>query len=84
MIDEYFNAIDSQGKEILCQKLLTFTNNNKNYIIYTDFEFDDNDEMNILASIYHMENKTLVLEPITSEEEWDLIDQKWEEYNNEQ
>lgn len=82
MNDDYFNAMSNDGKEVLCQKLLTFTANNKNYIIYTDFEFDSDDNMNILASIYHIENDTLILEPIQTKEEWDLIDQKWEEYNN--
>lgn len=83
MNDDYFNAVNNEGEEVLCQKLLTFNANNKNFIIYTDFEFDSDDNMNILASIYHMENDNLVLEPITNKEEWALIDQKWEEYNNE-
>lgn len=64
------------GKEINCEIVLTFTDNNNgiNYIIYTDGTKDSNNELEVYASRYILENNNLVLKEIENDYEWDLID----------
>lgn len=64
------------GKEITCNILFTFSdqNNNKNYIVYTDGTKDLKGELEIYASRYVIENNNYVLEDIENDYEWDLID----------
>lgn len=82
MKEEYFEITNESGEKVLCQMLYAFENNNENYIIYTDFEVDSNSELNVLSSKYKIENGNLILEPIKSQEEWDLIDKVWKEHQN--
>ncbi len=68
-------AVD--GKEVVCYILLTFNNptNNKNYIVYTDGSKDENGQMEILASVYQIEDGNIKLEEITTDYEWDMVDE---------
>ena len=70
-----FKVIDS-GKEIQCEILLTFRdeNNNINYIVYTDGTKDVNNELEIYASRYSKRGDDFILEAIENESEWNLID----------
>lgn len=70
-----FKVIDN-GKEISCEIVLTFRdqNNDINYIVYTDGTKDDNNELEIYASRYILDNNNLILKEIENDYEWDLID----------
>lgn len=70
-----FKIIDN-GKEINCEIVLTFRddNNNINYIVYTDGTKDINNELEVYASRYILENNNFVLKEIENDYEWDLID----------
>lgn len=68
--------IIEDGKEIICDIVLTFRdeNNNINYIVYTDGTKDENGELEIYASRYKLVDDSYVLEGIKNDYEWDLID----------
>lgn len=71
----YFKVIED-GKEIKCDVVLTFRddNNGVNYIIYTDGTKDENEELEIYASRYIIDNNCYLLKAIENEYEWNLID----------
>lgn len=73
MNEKYF-TITKDSKENKYNVLFTFNKNNINYIIYT------NNEEEILASRYKLENNNLILEPIETTQEWDMIDKELNEY----
>ena len=56
--------------------ILTFTNdfNNKDYIIYTDNKYDDNNKLRIFAAIYNPDTLEFIGSP-SSKEEWDEINE---------
>ena len=64
------------GKEISCNVILTFRddNNDINYIIYTDGTKDETGELEIYASRYIIDNNYYLLKEIENDYEWDLID----------
>ena len=70
-----FKVIED-GKEIICDILLTFRdeNNDINYIVYTDGTKDDAGDLEIYASRYVIKNNDFYLEEIKNESEWNLID----------
>ena len=70
-----FKIIDD-GKEIVCDIVLTFRddNNDINYIIYTDGTKDEDCELEIYASRYKRVEGSFILEEIVNDYEWDLID----------
>lgn len=64
------------GKEIICNIILTFKdeNNNYNYIVYTDGTEDEDGELEVYASRYILDNGNYILSEIESNYEWNLID----------
>jgi len=68
--------IIEDGKEVVCDIVLTFRdeNNDVNYIVYTDGTKDEDNELEIYASRYVMDNGNYVLKDIENDYEWDLID----------
>ena len=68
--------IYEDGKEITCDIVLTFRddNNDRNYIVYTDGTRDDEDDLEVYASRYVIKDNNFYLEPIEYEFEWNLID----------
>ena len=65
---------DRNGQKNEYDILLTFHFNktNKQYIVYTDNKYNENDELNIYANIY--ENNEL--KNIKTEEEWNEVDNR--------
>lgn len=59
------------GREVAYDVILTFHNdhNNKNYIVYTDNSYDQENKLKIYASIYDPFDNRFVSHP-TTEEEW--------------
>lgn len=70
-----FKVIEN-GKEINCEVILTFSddNNNINYIIYTDGTKDEDGELEIYASRYIQKDNDYIIEEIKHEYEWNLVD----------
>lgn len=70
-----FKIIEND-KEIKCDIVLTFRddNNDINYIVYTDGTKDANNELEIYASRYILENGEFILKDIESDYEWNLVD----------
>lgn len=68
--------IYQDGKEIICDIVLTFRDNNNdiNYIVYTDGTKDSEDDLEVYASRYVVKDNNYYLEPILNEFEWNLID----------
>jgi uncharacterized protein YrzB (UPF0473 family) len=68
--------IYQDGKEFICDIVLTFRddNNNINYIVYTDGTKDDEDDLEVYASRYIIKDNDFYLEAIENESEWNLID----------
>ncbi|MBE6139576.1 MAG: DUF1292 domain-containing protein [Firmicutes bacterium] len=76
-IGDYMNfKIIENGKEIVCDIVLTFRddNNDINYIVYTDGTKDETGELEIYASRYVIDNNQYVLKGIENDYEWNLID----------
>lgn len=64
----------SNGTKIEYDVILTFQNqtNNKNYVIYTDNNYDQNNKLRLFAALYNPDNNQFLGEPTTTEE-WNLI-----------
>lgn len=71
-----FTMTNDKGEEIECEVLLTIDSEEfkKSYIVYTDHQTDSNGDIQTYASIYDPTGKSLSLDPITTEEEWDMIE----------
>ncbi|NLL02246.1 MAG: DUF1292 domain-containing protein [Mollicutes bacterium] len=71
-----FTITNNEGKEIECDILFTFDNNEtkKSYIIFTDNTLDENNNIKVYANTYDPEGKSLDLGPIETEKEWQLIE----------
>lgn len=80
-----FNVLDEElafkiivdGKEIICYVILTFDNNDtgKKYVVYTDGTKEEDGTLEILASAYKIVNNEVKLEDITTDAEWDMVDE---------
>ena len=77
--------IIEDGKEILCDIVMTFKDdgNNVNYIVYTDGTKDENGDLEIYASRYEIDDGKYILNPIEKDSEWNLIDLMLESKNKE-
>lgn len=65
-----FPIINQMGQLIQCEVLHIFSKNEKNYIIYVD-ESD-----NILASLYQQDVNTIILYPITDENDFKIAEEE--------
>ncbi len=75
MDDKKFTVVDDAGVELDYEVVLTFKNpdTEKSYVIYK-LPGDENDE--VFAAVYDEENKNGGnLQPIESDEEWDMLDE---------
>lgn len=61
---------DGIEKEYFIIKMITNKDNNKNYIIYTE----NNDNKDIYASTFEINDNELKLHEIENDDEWDYID----------
>lgn len=66
----------NDGKDVECDVLFTFDSEEtkKSYIVYTDNSTDDAGNIRVFASIYNPKVKNPVLEPITEDREWKIIE----------
>ena len=68
--------IFKDNKEVECEIVFTFRdqNNGINYVVYTDGTLDENNELEIYASRYELQDGEYNLLEIETEYEWDLVD----------
>lgn len=71
-----FNVYNEKNQKINCEILFTFSEKNKNFIIYKD------DLNNILASYYNIFKNKVIILPITNDNDYDIVDNKLEEWRN--
>ena len=69
MIEIYDN-----NKKINSEILFTFDDYNKSFIVYED------EEDNILASYYKIEDDKMIITPITDDKDYDIVDKKLQEW----
>ena len=66
----------SNGEEVVCDILFIFDSEEtgKSYIVYTDNSKDENGKVRVFASIYNPNDPKSLLEDITTDKEWKVID----------
>lgn len=65
---------DKNNKKLECEILFTFSSNNKQFIVYMDNEED------ILSSYYEINDDKIIITPITSDLDYDMVDKYLEEW----
>ena len=70
MIEVY----NENNEKIKCEVLFTFEDNNKQFIVYMDNEDD------ILASYYKIDDNKLIITPIINDLDYDIVDKYLEEW----
>lgn len=69
----------SDGNVVNCNIVMTFKENEINYIVYTDGTKDNNGNLELYASRYIILNNEYRLTPILSDREWDMVESKIKE-----
>lgn len=71
-----FTMTNDKGEKVTCEVILTIDSDEfkKHYIVYTDHTIDENNNYRTYASIYDPTGASLDLLPVTSNEEWDMIE----------
>lgn len=71
-----FTMTNDKGEKIECEVVLTIDSEEfkKSYIVYTDHSIDDAGNIRTYASIYDPTGASLDLKPVTTDEEWDMIE----------
>lgn len=71
-----FVILDDKGKEVECEVLFTFDNDEtgKSYVVYTDNTLDEEGNTNVFASVFDPTGKNLELQPVESDKEWKIIE----------
>lgn len=88
--DNNITVIDEEGNEQLCEILFTFDSEEfgKSYVLYYPIGEDDSDdeeiEIHASAFIPSEDNKDGDLQPIETDEEWDLIEEMLNTFLEEQ
>lgn len=75
--EKQLTFIDEDGNEILCEILFTFESEefNKNYVLFYPVTGDDSDDIEVMAASYvPSENGEGELQPVETDEEWELIE----------
>ena len=65
---------DDNKNKFNCEILFTFDDYNKSFIVYED------EEDNILASYYKIEDDKMIITPITDDKDYDIVDKKLQEW----
>ena len=72
----FFTVTDAEGNETTYDILFTFDSEEtkKSYVVYTDNNIDESGSIMTYASIYDPTEENKELQPITTDAEWDLIE----------
>ncbi|PLT34609.1 DUF1292 domain-containing protein [Bacillus sp. V5-8f] len=87
--ENHITIVDENGNEQLCEVLFTFDSDkfNKSYVLYYPISSDNEDEeIEIHASSFtpSEDNQDGELQPIETEEEWDMIEEMLNTYLDEE
>ncbi len=71
-----FTMTNEAGENVKCEVLMTIDSEefHNSYIVYTDHSMDENGSLKTYASIYDPTGNSLELKPVTTDEEWDMIE----------
>lgn len=72
-----FKINNGNGVECEYKVLYYFNKNGNNYLIYSNVDSDED----ILAAKYLKEESIFSLIPIENDEEWELVENEWGNYN---
>ena len=82
--DGIFIIQGDDGQDIECQLLFSFESQKtgKAYIVYTDGSNDSDGNMNVFASVVeeYINDEDVTFSAITTDEEWEEVDEKLAEY----
>jgi len=67
--------VDNKKNVKECEVILTvnYEKTGKDYIVFTDHEMDENGNMLAYANIYDAKGENLNLMPVTTDEEWEML-----------
>jgi len=71
--DGEFKIVKDDGTEVKCYPLITFENEGKHYILYTDNSLNENGETNVFAGTYDPDKGDQRFGEITSDAEMALV-----------
>lgn len=77
--------VDDQGNEILCEILFTFDSKefNKNYVLFYPTGSLEEEDITVYAASYvPMEGEIGELNEITTDEEWDMVSEVLDSFEN--
>lgn len=76
-----FKIFNDEGEEVECEVLFTFDSDEtkKHYMVYTDNTLDEEGNTKVYAAIYEPGLEKQTLQPITTDEEWKIIETILEE-----
>ncbi|MET3700006.1 uncharacterized protein YrzB (UPF0473 family) [Bacillus oleivorans] len=84
--EKHITVYDEEGNEQLCEVLFTFESEEfgKSYVLYypvgADEGEDDEEEIEIMASSFTPGEEGGELQPIETDEEWDMIEEMLETF----
>lgn len=74
-------TLESEGEKVVYTTILTYNDEKrkKSYVLYTDNTLDDDGDINMYAATYEPNSTTFELNPVETDEEWDEIQQVYDE-----
>ncbi len=74
-------TLESEGEKVVYTTILTYNDEKrkKSYVLYTDNTLDDDGDINMYAATYDPNSTTFELNPVETDEEWDEIQQVYDE-----
>ena len=81
-----FVILDSNGKEVECEPLFTFESEevNKNYVVFYEVGQDDEEGIEVMAASYvPTEDGIGELSAIETDEEWELVEEVLQQFDEE-
>lgn len=78
--------VDENGNEILCEVLFTFESEefNKNYVVFYEVGQDDEEGIEVMAASYvPTEDGIGELSAIETDEEWELVEEVLQQFDEE-
>ena len=75
--EELAFKIETDGNTVICYIVLDFQDSNtgKKYLVYADGTKNKDGTLELLASTYTLNDNSMILEEITDDSEWDLVDE---------
>jgi uncharacterized protein YrzB (UPF0473 family) len=74
-------TLESEGEKIVYTTILTYDDEKrkKSYVLYTDNTLDEDGDINMYAATYDPNSTKFELNPVETDEEWDEIQEVYDE-----